>query len=285
MNEKIQFLYKKKHMLQAFSLAFLVGLIFCLIMAIKAPKVGGLFAAIMLFTHIFGIRPAAKRYVKTVKIAHIQEGMRTLIKQLTYHEKKGIPTETIVKAGFLPVVHPNNIVIRDTVKGTYQAMPIFLTDVTTDYESQTTTNKSGLDYLAGCYLEIKLSKKPDFDFVILSGGSVPASAFEKQCATLTGTNIHIDGKEEGYDFRVYAPEGKTPANLPKDTMTAFSLLYEYTPGMPALQVKGNYARIFIRNRFLYTHDLKQHTPVTPQLLGSNPFPELNAMLRIIDTLK
>ena len=100
MNEKIQFLYKKKHMLQAFSLAFLVGLIFCLIMAIKAPKVGGLFAAIMLFTHIFGIRPAAKRYVKTVKIAHIQEGMRTLIKQLTYHEKKASQQKPLLRLVF-----------------------------------------------------------------------------------------------------------------------------------------------------------------------------------------
>lgn len=284
MNDKIQFLYKKKRQLQAFSLMFLTGLIFCLLFAIKVPKVGGIFAATMLFIHTFGIRPAGKRYIQAVKVAHIQEGMRGLIKQLTYHSKKGVPAESIVKAAFLPAVHPNSIVIRDTVKGFYQAMPIVLTDVTTDYESQTTANKSGIDYLPGIYMEIKLSKKPDFDFVILSGGSVPTTEYEKRCATLTGTNIHITSKEE-LDFRLYLPEGKTQADLPKDVMTAFTKLYEYTPGMPALQVKDDYVRIFIRNRFLYTHDLKQHTPVTAQLLGSNPFPELNAMLRIVDAVR
>lgn len=54
MNEKIRFLQKKKQQLQAFSRMFLI--------------------------HFFGIRPAAKRYVQAIKLAHIQEGFRSLIK-------------------------------------------------------------------------------------------------------------------------------------------------------------------------------------------------------------
>lgn len=284
MNEKIKFLQKKKQQLQAFSLMFLVGLIFCLIFAIKAPSVGGTFALIMLLIHFFGIRPASKRYIQAIKVAHIQEGFRSLIKQITYKDKNGISKESIAKAVFLPVAHENNIVIRDTITGTYQAMPLMLTDVTTDYESATATNKAGVDYLPGCYMEVKLSKKPAFDFALLSENSIPASAIETRYITMIGSNLHVSGKTE-HTYRLYLPEGVSESQLPEDLVTAFVLLDEYTPGMIALQVKGHYVRIFIRNRFLYTHDLKLHTPVTPQLLGNAPFPEIHAMLRVVDTLK
>ncbi len=68
-------------------------------------------------------------------------------------------------------------------------------------------------------------------------------------------------------------------------MTAFTLLDEYTPGAAALQVKDGNVRMFIRNRFLYTTELKLYTPVTPQLLSSTPFPEIHSMLRVVDALK
>lgn len=283
MNEKINFLYKKKHSLQAFSLMFLVGLIFCLIFAIKAPTVGGMFAAIMLLTHFFGLRPAAKRYVQTIKVAHIQEGFRNQFKQISYQEKKGLTPDAIVKTGFLPVAHPNTMVIRDTIRGTYQSMPVILTDVTTDFESATATNKAGVEYLPGCFFEIKLSKKPEFDLVILAENSIPPSVFEKR-VSLTGRNLHASGKKE-YDFRLYLPEGKSEQDLPDGLITAFTLLHEYTPGAVALQVKDQYVRMFIRGRFVYTHSIKVHTPVTPQLLSSAPFPEIHSMLRVVDTLK
>ncbi len=112
--------------------------------------------------------------------------------------------ERFAKAAFLPVSHVNTVVIHDTVKGTYQAMPITLTDVTTDYKTPTAKNKAGVDYLAGCYLELKLSKKPALDFVILSEGSIPASIFEKRCASLNRISLHTSGKKE-HQFRLYLP--------------------------------------------------------------------------------
>lgn len=63
-------------------------------------------------------------------------------------------------------------------------MPIVLTDVTTDYESAATTNKSGVEYLPGFYMEVKPSKKPAFE------GTHPGAPSAFKQSTISGAALH-----------------------------------------------------------------------------------------------
>lgn len=287
MSEKITLLQKKQKKLQLLQTLYLICLIPCAVLGFLSVMASAALAAALMLIYIFVMRPCIKRYQQDVKAATIEESFRPHFKQITYKSKDGVSAGSITDSGFLPVAHPNTLIIRDTIQGTYQAMPVLLTDYSGDFAS-ITCDKNGnsretYDFLTGCYFDLKLQKHSDLNCVIWPEDQIPFSILDKQYPEMTGSSLKLSGKSE-HSFRVYLPEGCEPLSIPENFLSAFARLAEYTPGQPAVQIYDGHLRIFIRNRFIYPMKPKVQTIITPQLLTSVPFPEIHHILRVADTL-
>lgn len=96
------------------------------------------------------------------------------------------------------------------------------------------------------------------------------------------------------NYRLYIPKTASPddyqsqslgqkGNFSERLLKAFRYLTEFTPGHVAMQVQGQYLRVFIRNRFMYTIDVPVRTELTTKLITYNEFSEIHYLLRIADT--
>lgn len=287
MNEKIASLQKKQKNLQMFGTGYLICLIACMFLGFVSTMASAALAAVMVLVYIFVIRRWIKVYRQDVKTAMIEESFRPRFKQIAYTPKNGVTPETITDSGFLPVSHRKTLVIRDTVQGTYQAMPAILTDYSGDFvtiaDGKKGSSKDTYDFLSGSYFDLKLAKKPAFECVIWPEGCLPASVLDSQYPDMTASSVKVSGKSE-HTFRIYLPAGSKPQEIPESFLNAVVHLAEYTPGKTAVQLRGGHLRIFIRSRFLYPMKLKIQAPVTAQLLTSVPFPEIHYILRVADSL-
>lgn len=287
MNEKIASLQKEQKNLQMFGTGYLICLIACMFLGFVSAMASAALAAVMVLVYIFVIRSWIKKYRQDVKTAMIEESFRPHFKQITYVPKNGVAPETITDSGFLPVTHEKTLVIRDTIQGTYQAMPALLTDYSGDFVTSSTEKKGGskdsYNFLSGCYFDLKLNRKTDLDCVIWPEGSVPDSVLDSQYPDMEVSARKASGKSD-HEFRIYLPHGCDAGSIPEDFLSAVVRLTEYTPGEAAVQVHDGHLRIFIRNRFLYPMKLKIQAPITAQLLTSVPFPEIHYILRVADAL-
>lgn len=290
MNEKINALNKAKKNLEIASLILAAAGLICILSIFKFHAVGcALFFAVAVF-YIFFFRRMVRKYQDQIKVAILEEGFRPFIKDIAYQKKDGLSPAEVSAMQFLPAWHKDRILVRDTIRGTYQAMPVVLTDLTTDFQSSAPgkngVRKDTVDFLSGCLLDIQLSGDSGADYLLL-----PKNLFN--APTL---KHYLDAKEQAAfeevafvgdlagQFLLYtSPENDKP-EIPKEFAKAILRLAEFTPGQTMVQVSGDHLRIFIRNRFLYTYSFLLRTEITSKLLSSNPLPELPYMTRVADAL-
>lgn len=290
MNDKINALNAYKKKLQTIGLIYTISAILCILLIFKFRTVGIALFFVLAAFHVFVFKRMIRSFREQVKTAILEEGFRPFIKDITYQKKDGLSPAEVSAMQFLPAWHKDRILVRDTIRGTYQAMPVVLTDLTTDFQSSAPgkngVRKDTVDFLSGCLLDIQLSGNSGADYLLL-----PKNLFN--APTL---KHYLDAKEQAAfeevafvgdlagQFLLYtSPENDKP-EIPKEFAKAILRLAEFTPGQTMVQVSGDHLRIFIRNRFLYTYSFLLRTEITSKLLSSNPLPELPYMTRVADAL-
>lgn len=290
MNDKLNALNAYKKKLQTIGLAYTIAAILCILLIFKFRAVGIiLFFALAAF-HVFIFKRMIRSYRAQLKTAILEEGFRPFIKDISYQPKNALSHSDISAMQLLPAWHENSILVRDTIRGTYQAMPAVLTDLTTDFQSFS-PNKNGVmkdtvEFLSGCLLELRLPFDSGENYLLLPKDLFNAPTREHYLSARKEhafEQVAFVGDLAGQYLLYIAPEDDKPV-IPKEFAKAILRLTEFTPGQMVLQVSGRHLRIFIRNRFLYTGSLPLRTEPTARLLSSNPLPELPYMLRIADAL-
>ncbi len=286
MVEKLNQIRRDKIIAPSMAGICIAGLIGCLLLLSQKPPMSvALFFVIFLF-YILVFRKQSKKYQKAVKTATLEECFRPNLKNITYQEKDGLDPDQLAKAHLIPIEHPEQLLIRDTVKGTYQAMPAFLSDVTCDFQSSR-TNRQGEqkefpDYLSGNWFEIRLRKELPFSFTVWDKELVPESARSHFFDGWQNTDI-LQSPDFRSQFHTYTRDLQgipLPENLAKSLLR----LAEFTPGRAAAELDGNTFRIFIQNRFLYIGSISPRVEITPQILQHNQYQEIHSILRVVDTL-
>lgn len=279
MNEKITALNRSKKNLETISLFLAVAGLLCIFCIFKFRPVGGaLFFAIAIF-YIFVFRRMVRRYRDQIKAAMIEEGLRPFLKKISYTPKNALDGIDICFMHIVPVLNRDKVLVRDTVRGTYQAMPVVLSDLTCDYEAAPSGKKNSVDYLSGCVLDVELPQDIDAAFTLM-----PKDMLSEYARSI----FFDDWKENLYvgdlakNYLLYSDPNYTYHELPEEFAKAVLRLAEYTPGQVTVQLYRNHLRIFIRNRFLYTYTFLLRTEITSRLLSTNPLPELPYMLRVVD---
>lgn len=280
-HEKIAALTKAKKNLQIFSILLVVcGIAVIFLLSLK-PAAGLVLTLALVVIYLLLFRKQAKDYRQAVKQAMLEEGLRPFLKNITYERKDGVSPETILSPHFLPSETPKNLLVRDTVQGTYQTMKAFLTDVTTDYLSYKDGGKQVTDFLSGCLFDVSLPHGSHANFLLWSKKIMP----EKSCAHYFS---HMQQRTApgslAKDFILYTYTTDAPFELSEESEKTIQRLSEYTPGHVCLQVLDGHLRIFISNRFLFTLHIPGQVEITSKILNTNPFLELPYMLRIVDTL-
>ena len=275
MNEKISALSKAKKRLQVFSIFFVVcGIV--IIFLLSSRPIGGLILTLALLAiYLLLFRRQVKDYRQAVKQAMLEEGLRPFIKNIAYERKDGISADTFLQMRFLPNENPKSLIIRDTIHGTYQAMPVFLTDITTDI----TSAKSAPDYLSGCLLDIQLRSGNDDDYMLWPKKLLQDKDLKHYFSGMTeapAPGLLAD------TFLLYRRSGTELLAISPEAEKSILRLCEYTPGNVCIQVSAGHLRIFIGSRFLFTLHIPGQTEITAKILSSNPFQELPYLLRIYD---
>ncbi len=285
MNERIAALAKIQKYVQYVMIVLILLIIvtgFCLV---KVRPMGMPMILVTGGVYLLGYKQLIKQYQQGVKSGTLVESFRTFLKNTSYQEKSGINPNDIAKVRFLPVEHPDKILIRDTVRGTWQGLPVCLTDITTDYkttmESENGKEKSILNYLAGCYFSIQTRKEVEIPFMLWHKEGLEEDAVKRYFTHMQ----EVDSPNGLKDFRLFV---KNPDNVPKlsaDFISEILRLQEYTPGHLAVHASGKKLRILIRNRFLFLRKVEIKYRITEKILSHNPFPELSYLLRIADSLQ
>lgn len=281
MNEKINALNAAKKKIQAVSLVFVVCGILCVLLLMRRPMASGILLAAMLLFYIFCFRRLVKRYRQKERQAMLEEGLRSCLKEITYQEKDGISKDALQQTHFLPAEVPSNILIRETVTGTYQGMPAVMTDITTAYRIYPGTKEKRMGFLSGCYFEIRLSRCQWQRFQLWPKEMLPEQARSHYLPGLTESPAPGKLKDS---FCLYISQDVLEPPLSEDTIKAILRLAEYTPGRLVLQASGSCLQIFIQNRFLCTQELPAKEDITAQMLSVNPFPEAPYLLRVADAM-
>jgi len=281
MNDKISALNATKRKLQTASLVFVICGILCIAMLMKQPRLSAVFLAAMLLAYVFGFRRQVKRYRQRERQAMLEEGLRSCFKEITYQEKDGLSQADILDAHFLPAETSQKILIRETVTGFYQRMPAAMTDITTCYQILPGSGKKQVNFLSGCYFQIRLSRCTGSSFQLW-----PQDMLSEQVFAHYLPGYHSCPAPAGLkkNFSCYIPDGAPEPVLSEDAEKAILRLQEYTPGRLALQLDGSCLRIFIQSRFMCTRQLPAKVDITPQMLSENPMPEAPYMLRVADAL-
>lgn len=284
MNEKLAALSKLKKQLQIFSIFFVVcGVVIIFLLSAK-PVTGFMLTLALIAVYLLLFRQMTKAYRQAVKQAMLEEGLRPFLKNISYERKDGIDGSLILDAGLLPNETPKNLLIRDTVQGDYQAMPVFLTDVTTNFKSFKSqangTEKAMVDFMSGCYFDIRL-RGDGGDFILWPKALLPEKSREHYFSKKTAApapGLLSDA------FLLYWEPGRDAPEISAEAEKAIHRLSEYTPGEVCVQVSGGHLRIFIRSRFLFTYHIPGRTEMTARILSTNPFPELPYLLRVADAV-
>ena len=287
MNEKLNQIRQEKKKAQFLVLVCVAGLLASLVLTLRrSPLAIGFYAAVLIF-YLVVFRRQSKRFQQTVKTATLTECLRPYLKDIAYQEKNGLETSQITQARLLPVEHPKSILIRDTVKGSYQALPVFLSDVTVDYQSSRPT-KSGeekaiVDFLSGNWFEIQLKKALPFSCTIWDKELVPAPVREQFFSDYRCSDI-CQPPAFRERFSTYTRD-HSDVSISEELEKALLKLAEITPGQIAVQLDGQAFRVFIRNRFLYTRGLSPKAEPTAQILTHNQYPEISYILRVVDAVR
>lgn len=290
MKEKISKLNETQKKLRLLSTIFIVSAILCIVLLFKNPPFAcGMFVVLMLF-YIFYFKRGTRKYEQSVKEAIIEEGLRFAFRKISYKAKNGVSGEVIAGAEFVPAEHVSQMVVRDTVQGVYQGMAAFLTDITTDYETNVSDSRGKTrkvqDHLSGCYYEVQLPRDQGPEFILWPKASMTDAAREIYFAgkrKLPVTEKGAGGFLPEYYLIYGSGEGGEPV-ITDEFVRMFKELAQFTPGLAAVQVAGNHMRVFLQNRFLYTAALPIKLEITSKLLTMNPFPEMNYLLRLADVL-
>lgn len=286
MNEKLDALSRSKKQLQILSILFVVCGIAAIFLLSLKPALGFALTLALIAVYLLLFRHMTKAYRQAVKQAMLEEGLRPFLKNITYARKDGIDGKTVLEAGFLPNETAKNLLIRDTVQGTYQAMPVILTDITTNFQTfkskKDGSEKTVTDFMSGCYFDIRLrNDSGNADYILWPKAMVPDMSrnrcFSEKVRT-AAPGLLSDA------FHLYTQPGAEAPVISPETEKTIHRLSEYTPGEVCVQVAGSHLRIFIRSRFLFTYHVPGRTEITAKILSANPFPEMPYLLRIADAL-
>lgn len=286
MNERIAALEKIQKYVQYVMILLIVLVIATAFCLIKVKPMGMPMILVTGGIYMFGYKQLVKQYQQGVKAGTLVESFRTFLKNTSYKEKLGINPSDIAKTHFLPMEHQANTLIRDTVRGTYQTMPVCLSDITTDYKTTMENDKGSskpiMNYLAGCYFSIQLKKETSVPFMLWHKEGLEEDAVKHYFSHMKEVEAPTGLTK---DFRLFVKNADELPKLSEAFISEVLRLQEYTPGHIAVQASGNTFRVFIRNRFLFLRKVEIKYRITPHILSNNPFPELSYLLRIADSFQ
>ena len=265
-----------------------VFIIICFMVYFRNISVGiGMFVVLAVY-FIFFYRRKVRLYQKEIKDTILAEGLRPALGEITYKLKDPDARAEVLASGFLPAAEPEHIVVRETVRASWHGAPLLLTDVSTNYRS-TAANKKGktvpvMDYLSGCYLELRLPAPAAHDFMLWPADMLPEAIRAEHFSGWQQVTAPAGEPALPEGYLVYVPQGQPAPELYDRLRRDFAHLVEFTPGRAAMQVQGDRVRFFIKGRFVYTIKLSIFQPMSAAILTTNPFPEIDHELRVAETV-
>lgn len=294
-NEKISQLKKERTHLQITGGIIMLLLILCFGLIIWQPLYGMILFAVLILVYILPVRTMLKRYQVHIKQVTFEESLRSKLKEIRYLEKDGMSRQELADMHFPPVERPNVSLIKDTIRGTYQAKPVILAEITTDFnqfkETSSGKDRSYIDYLSGCLFDLTLSGDTGLQCMIWPSGLLsqeslalyyPDFKSESSADHVTMDAEEINRLDQKYFFLIKV--GTSSEKVNDRLIKEYLHLDNYTPDHAALQISGNHLRIFIRNRFLYNRKVPVRNEIDPRFLTYNEFSEINPILRIADAV-
>ena len=284
MNDKLNKIQQEKRTAQIMVAICTAGLIVSLILTLRHSPLSFLLYGLVFLFYLFVFRKQSKRYQKAVKTATLEECLRPFLKNISYQEKDGLDPKAILNAGMIPIEHEKSLLIRDIVHGSYQALPVFLSDVTSDYVSAKSIKRGNekpvFDFLSGNWFEICFKESFPISCTIWDKELISDSAREDFFKDFHSADSS-QSAELRNRFYTYTKDCSEIV-IPEKLVKALLKLADFTPGRIAVQLDGQHFRIFIRNRFLYTKNVSPKIEITPQILQHNQYPEISYILRAAD---
>ena len=323
MTEKMNALKAMQNKLQLMSAVVIIVILVSFLGLLVSYSLGIAGFLLSMAFYMLVIRKKKNDYKKLIKKTILEESYRKFLKNVSFIEKDGIDKSEVKSMGFLPVEEAGQVFVKDTVKGTYQNRAVTLSEVTTNFRSVKTkksgADKSFVDYMSGVLFDIELAKDSGLDLLLWRKDAMSEAAFDhfvkgydkislveeekkdkKEKKDSSDTALSADeifakaGKktvklnrfEDMYDLYVRGGEMEKEQLLSSldGLLKSFASLCSFTPGQPALQLKGNHLHIFVRTRFLYTIEIPVRTELTEKVLSFLDFTEISYLLRVADTL-
>lgn len=292
-------LNQERNYLKRFNLIYLAVAALALLCGYFYAPAGVLILAALFLFSFFRLTPLKKQFQQKAQTIRLSNCFSDVLEDPVYTAEKGISIDEIKAAGFIPSEEPEEIVIRDTTKGSFEGHPVVISDLVTNFRSVKGTKddqKKDTVFLCGAWFDFTLPSSFNRE-LILWNKAVPLvnytkdryfSEYEIYQSKDTSIDLSVlsDAAEFDDHYVIFLKKGADPkeVSLPADFLTG---LCEYTAnvhGTPFVQIKEDHLRIFTRNRFMTVLQFSLKNEITPELLMHNDFQEIRVLLEIGRTL-
>ena len=226
------------------------------------------------------LRPLQNRYTAAAARANLLQtvGRRLGTEELFEKSGGGITEADITAAELIPHdAGPGGCLLRQGVQGRLGGYEAAVCDATLGESFQLVKNgKRRVHFTSGCWVRITLPADTGADWRLLHKDAVPTPIRQEFYAArpLLDPADPPAGCPEGFLYY----KGAGPAPGPR-ALAQLAKLAGYTPGQPALSLRGNTLTIFIRGRFVSRAVSLKGAP-TAEFLGFDPLPELDYLHKL-----
>lgn len=244
------------------------------------------FLALVILLQLFYFRRKQKAYQKKMQRVNLLTVTGGLLGTEEIEEKggAGLSTETLRKAELLAYQEKGKEVnFYLGMKGNYEKMQLITADAAIVQFYGGDSRKAEIN--CGNWTHISLPKGSGLDLRILDTSAMRQSTRQEFFSGLPELRESPAGDWgiEGNYLLYHRISATGEEKLPRSFVEKLKELTAYTPGKIAISIRGQDMDVYIRNRFL-GRNFPVHTEPSEQLLSSDPYPELEKILKLAASL-
>lgn len=269
---------KRKSARWSYILYGLFNLAVLLVLVTGKFTLGLVLLGLSLLYYFLMARPDIKGYSKAFRVTNVYTAMAEHMENVVYHGKEGIAPEVIQEDKLLPVKPGKSCLTFHRITGEGKGMELELSDVT--FQVETDNEKLRAQFISGSWVRIKLDHGTGQRMRLVSrmlvsdGLQRPYFQDHTDFRPMEWGDSRVD-----QEFCSYALEGKLP-EISESVLGRLMDLVEYTPGSVAMALEDDMVIFMICHRFVSGKDPGLKYPITQEMLESDPFPELDYMMKI-----
>ncbi len=239
--------------------------------------------AITLVYHLLYLRKKQKNYSSHVTRMNL---LATTCRQLgaeDFFENSGgrITDELVIESGLMPVKQQKGSpLLCYGISGTLNGFEISLCDATIAQDfTLVKKGKKRVHFNSGVWVHIKLPENSQKRYCLYEESSVPTPIrMDFYSNKMIMKKAELDEPKLQGRCVLYQPKDSED-QINSRVEYEFAKLMDYTPGYPAMSVKGDHVDFFLRGRFVVRPVSVANAP-TQQLIDFDPLPELSYLIKI-----